>query len=46
MIYQKKEWKLQPSGKQLRGLALLSPEKRKEIATKGGYKSKRGKAKK
>lgn len=36
----------QPNGKQLRGLALLSPEKRKEIAKKGGKTGKRGKAKK
>lgn len=35
-----------PNGKQLRGLALLSPEKRKEIAIKGGQTGKRKKGKK
>lgn len=34
------------TGKQLRGLALLSPERRKQIAIAGGKKGKRKKAKK
>lgn len=33
--------KLGPNGKQLRGLALLSPERRREIAVKGGKTSKK-----
>lgn len=34
-------FKTGPNGKQLRGLALLSPERRREIAIKGGKTSKK-----